>query len=389
MTDESLINILVFLTLLLILFSFLATIDFSKPLLYKVTLLTLCIFLLVTFKINNFLIFYIFFESSLIPTLFLILLWGYQPERLQAGRYMILYTVGASLPLLLTILFLYFKTFTLHYFIFYTLCYKSTVMLILGLSAAFLVKVPIYGFHLWLPKAHVEAPLRGSMLLAGILLKLGGYGLYILNKILIFTHLKTLCINLRVWSLVGGLFSTLLCLRQTDVKALVAYSSISHIRLVVAGLILGTRWGLFRAKVTILAHGLSSSALFILVSLMYKKVKSRRLIFIGGLLSLYPKISFFWFLFRVLNIAAPPSLNLVGEISILPVLYQYSYLLVVLVGCIIFITAAYNIFLYTSINHGSSNSLITPSSSYTRLDYLLLCLHLFPYFLLVKLEFLL
>lgn len=179
--------------------------------------------------------FYLFFESSLIPTLFLILGWGYQPERLQAGIYLLFYTLLASLPILVAIFYIYNTISTINFYLMINRGFDYE-LLYLGLIFAFLVKMPIFLVHLWLPKAHVEAPVAGSIILAGILLKLGGYGLLRVFSVLQSVGIKFNYIFISI-RLIGGVLVRLVCLRQVDLKALIAYSSVAHMGIVLSGLI--------------------------------------------------------------------------------------------------------------------------------------------------------
>lgn len=182
--------------------------------------------------------FYIFFEASLIPIFFIVLGWGYQPERLQASNYLMLYTVTGRLPLILRILSIYYRGGRISFFLSAYMSYAPIIyrdyILFFFLIMAFLIKAPLYFVHLWLPKAHVEAPVAGSMILAGVLLKLGGYGLIRFFQILP-------CLSFRLFrafgtvALWGGGVCALICLRQTDVKALIAYSSVTHMGVIIGG----------------------------------------------------------------------------------------------------------------------------------------------------------
>nr|YP_010390250.1 NADH dehydrogenase subunit 4 [Virpazaria ripkeni]UPV69730.1 NADH dehydrogenase subunit 4 [Virpazaria ripkeni]UPV69743.1 NADH dehydrogenase subunit 4 [Virpazaria ripkeni] len=383
---ENMSSLMVFLSVAIMLLSVMCS-WWNKNWKYMCTLNVLCSFLIITFSVTNLFLFYFFFEASLIPTLLLIIIWGYQPERLQAGSYMMLYTVFASLPLLIFILYLNMSKFSMNMYTLSLLNLSLKNFFLLLIIVAFLTKLPMFGIHLWLPKAHVEAPLSGSMILAGILLKLGGYGLYLINKCFLVTNHNLTLIMVNYMSLWGGLMATLMCLHQTDMKAMVAYSSVAHMSIVIVGILLNSNWGLVSSKITMFTHGFTSSGLFILVNMTYKKIASRSFSLSGGLLHLYPKMSMMWFIFCAVNMAAPPSINLIGEVVILPILYLFSYYLMLIMAICMFFSAAYNMLLYSTSNHGSPSLLITPSSNYYSSDYLGLFLHLFPLLYLFKLNY--
>nr|QTC08144.1 NADH dehydrogenase subunit 4 [Parachauliodes continentalis] len=324
--------------------------------------------------------FYLFFESSLIPTLILILGWGYQPERLQAGIYLLFYTLFASLPMLISILFMGNDN-SMYMYMFGNYEYVNWIFY-MSMIFAFLVKMPMFLVHLWLPKAHVEAPVSGSMILAGILLKLGGYGL--LRVIVIMSNISLMMsIIWVVISLFGGFLVSLICLRQVDLKSLIAYSSVAHMGIVLAGLMTLSAWGWSGSYSMMIAHGLCSSGLFCLANISYERMGSRSLFINKGLLNLMPSMCLWWFLLVSSNMAAPPSLNLLGEISLINSVMGWSVDLMYLLMLISFFSAVYSLYLYSYSQHGKFYAGAFSSFNGFIREFLLLFLHWFPLNLLI------
>lgn len=313
---------------------------FSGSLFILLARLCLC------FNMDNILYFYIFFEVRALIIFFLVLGIGYQPERLGARLYLILFTVASSLPFLLLLLELnrtyYVISFTTlnHDFI----AQRGPVAQFFGLLfvGGFLVKFPIYAVHIWLPKAHVEASARGSIILAGVLLKLGTYGLFRVNQVISDWARYFIFF----FCLLGGAIVCGLCLRTRDLKILIAYSSVAHMRFLIAALLGGIELSASgRLRISI-AHGFASSGLFFGAGLFYN-LRNRRLIYFNsGQLNWLRWFAPIWFFLCLRNMSTPPIFSFWSEILLILSVTRVSVYSLVLIAYSLFGGVAFTLILF-------------------------------------------
>nr|AIE43812.1 NADH dehydrogenase subunit 4 [Lophophysema eversa] len=273
------------------------------------------LFLISAFSTSNLILFYILFESSIIPISLIIGTWGPHKEKIKAAYYFFLYTLRGSIPFLLRILYIYknYNNFDVQSIKNSKTHQTIKIILFTGFFLAFAVKTPLIPFHSWLPLAHVEAPAVGSVILAGILLKLGSYGflrftLELLPSTSIFLSPRVITLStIRIW------YARLNRLRQNDLKRIIAYSSIAHMGLITIAIFRRNLTGKSGAINLMIAHGLTRSALFILVSCIYERHKTRKLVYYQGLAITSPIYSTHLLITSLAHMDIPGSLNFIGE----------------------------------------------------------------------------
>nr|WEP24844.1 NADH dehydrogenase subunit 4 [Metidiocerus sp.] len=338
--------------------------------------LILCMSLYIIFSTLNMFLMYLFFEFSLIPLIILILGWGYQPERLISVLYLFFYTLFASLPLLLVIIYFYLNFGSL--FFDYSFNYSLSFLMHFFMVFAFLVKLPMFMFHYWLPKAHVQAPVSGSMILAGLFLKIGGYGLmrFMFIYEYLFSNYNYIWYSLSIW---GTIIVSLICFIQGDIKCLIAYSSVGHMGMCLMGLLTMNYWGLMGSYLMMIGHGLCSSGMFCMSNLVYERLLSRSFFINKGLITFMPSLSLIWFMLCCFNMSCPPSINFLSELIILGSMMSYFYWSFIYVIFISFLSACFSIYLFSYCYHGLFHNCYSYSFINVK-EYLLLMIHLLPIF---------
>jgi proton-translocating NADH-quinone oxidoreductase chain M len=354
-----LLNILLFLICLIFIKPIIIN-NYEKNVNIYVILLLFIFFLLnIVFTADNILIFFLAFESLLVPFVLLIGIWGSLNKR-QANNYLIFYTSLGAIPIIISILYLWNQTgcfFSLNFSTLSLIKFSWTEQswLWIAFFLSFAIKTPIVPFHIWLPKAHVDAPTVGSVLLAGLLLKIGLFGF--LRLFFPVFPLATDFFSPYIASLatVGVLYSSLVTLRQIDIKRTIAYSSVSHINIALVSLCSLNPLGITASIYIILSHGIISSSLFLLIGFLYNRFHQKIIAYYGGLISLIPLFVFFFFLFSLANIAFPLTSGFISEFLCLAGIISSNIFLGILNAISILFTIIYSILLFGRICLGNNS----------------------------------
>lgn len=340
------------------------------------------------FAVTELFYFYVFFEAVLIPMFLIIGIYGSRIEKISAAYHFFLYTLLGSLFFLLSIIFIHYIVGTSNFQIIksYNFSLGTELLCWLAFFTSFAAKIPLFPVHLWLPKAHVEAPTAGSVLLAGILLKLGSYGFLRYSIFLLPNATEFFRPAITVLAVIGILYSSFTILRQVDLKRIVAYSSISHMSFVILGSFAGSLISLHGAFLLMIAHGLVSGGLFLSVGYLYDRYKSRNILYFRGLTDIMPLFAFSFFLLILANLGFPPTLNFISELLILSGVMELSPVSAFLSGVGIIFAGISGFWIFTRIFFG--NFAITNGFFYVNYYYDLTrreFLSLFPLILLTVL----
>ena len=322
---------------------------------YMVLFLVMESLLLIVFSVLDLLLFYVFFESILIPMYLLIGVWGSRTRKIRASYMFFFYTLGGSVLLLLSIMAIYAEVGTTDYQVLLLHEFSPFRQKVLWLAffISFASKVPMVPFHIWLPEAHVEAPTTGSVVLAGILLKLGTYG-FIRFSIPLFPY-ATLYFTPFLYTLatIGVVYTSLTAIRQTDLKRVIAYASVAHMNMILLGLFSLNIQGVEGSIFQMISHGIVSSALFLCVGVIYDRHHTRLIKYYSGLVHTMPLFISIFLMFMFANAALPGTCNFIGEFLILTGIFQDNLFITILSATSVVLSAVYSLWLFNRIAYGN------------------------------------
>lgn len=341
-----------FLSLICVLISWETVTKYVKE--YLICFIILEFLLIQVFSVLDLFLFYVYFESVLVPMFLIVGIWGSRERKIRAAYQFFLYTLIGSLLMLIALLNMYFWVGSTDLQILYNFNFSENLQILFWLAffASFAIKIPMIPFHIWLPEAHAEAPTAGSVILAGILLKMGGYG-FLRFSLPIFP-LATIYFTPLIYtlSLIAALYASFTTLRQIDLKKIIAYSSISHMGFVTIGIFTLNTQGVEGSIILMLSHGLVSSALFICVGILYDRYKTRIIKYYSGLVQIMPIFTIFFLFFSFSNIGFPGTSSFIGELLVLIGTFQSNIFLTLVISISIVLSAAYSIWLLNRISFG-------------------------------------